>query len=71
MGDPVKDALRQTGWQGAVPTAASWRRLVGARLDDLDWRALSKDVAPFLEPGADAALLTADNLRRLLKRKSA
>ena len=65
------NALRQTGWRGAVPTAASWRRLVGARLADLDWRALSKDVAPFLEPGADAALLTEDNLRRLLKRKKA
>lgn len=29
------------------------------------------DVAPFLEPGADAALLTEENLRRLLKRKKA
>ncbi|MDD5306774.1 MAG: nucleotidyl transferase AbiEii/AbiGii toxin family protein [Deltaproteobacteria bacterium] len=61
------NALRQTGWEGASPTAANWRRLVDARLAGLDWRLVAADVAPFLEPGTDPALLTEDNVRRLLK----
>jgi hypothetical protein len=64
------NALRQTGWQGDLPTAADWRALVTAKLAELDWRALAADVAPFLEPGADLALLNEQNLRRLLARRA-
>ncbi|MBI5501980.1 MAG: nucleotidyl transferase AbiEii/AbiGii toxin family protein [Deltaproteobacteria bacterium] len=62
------NALRQTGWQAEVFTAASWRSAVGARLAGLDWRLLRTDVAPFLEPGSDPELLDEPNLRRLLER---
>ena len=64
------NALRQSGWQGTVPTSADWRQVVDARLASLDWRLLAADVGPFLEPGAElVASMTEENVRRLLTRR--
>lgn len=63
----LRNALRQTGFAGALPTASSWPRLVSDRLASLDWKRISADVEPFLEPGADADALTPANLMRLLE----
>jgi len=46
--------------------AADWRGLLRARLADLDTAALARDVAPFLERPADAALLERVNLEAVL-----
>ncbi len=61
------NALRQTGFEGELPTASSWPRLVSDRLATLSFERLSADVEPFLESGADADALTAANLMRLLE----
>jgi len=61
------NALRQTSWQGPEPTLANWRRLVRERLRDVDWEREIQDVRPFLEPPADASLLTQPNLQELLR----
>ena len=47
--------------------AADWRGLLRARLADLDAAALVRDVAPFLERPADAALLERINLEAVLE----
>ena len=61
----LQRALDQTpGTQGC--RAADWRSLLRARLADLDTGALVRDVAPFLERPADAALLERVNLQAVL-----
>ncbi len=61
----LQHALDQT--QGARRyRAADWQGLLRARLADLDAAALARDVAPFLERPADAALLERVNLEAVL-----
>lgn len=62
----LNNALEQTGWPGPPPTEETWREAVRARLREADWAQAVADVRPFLEPGADADLLTLENLLRLL-----
>jgi hypothetical protein len=62
----LNNALAQTGWSGAPLTERTWRAAVGARLQAVDWTQAAADVRPFLEPGADAALLTMENMARVL-----
>jgi hypothetical protein len=59
----LQNALHQSGanWQ-----AEQWTEQLSAKLDTLDLKALNADVTPFLEHQADAALLTRENIRRLL-----
>jgi len=63
----LSSALEQTSWTGQLPTPASWRRQVRRRLQNLPWERIRADVAPFLEASSDAALLTRENLSRLLR----
>ncbi len=46
--------------------ARAWKALVRDRVNALDLHAINDDVRPFLERAQDAALLTRDNLLRLL-----
>jgi predicted nucleotidyltransferase component of viral defense system len=62
----LDNALRQTGGSDAARAARGWREATSARLAELDWPRVVADVEPFLEPGEDPALLTLENLRRLL-----
>ena len=62
----LNNALQQTGWSGGQLTRETWRRAVRERLDHLSWDQVQADVSPFLEPGADAGLLTLDNVLRVL-----
>jgi predicted nucleotidyltransferase component of viral defense system len=62
----LNHALAQTDGSGALLTEATWREAVRARLQHVDWTRAAADVRPFLEPGADAALLTPGNLARVL-----
>ena len=61
----LQQALEQTqGTRGC--RAVDWRRLLQARLADLDTGVLVRDVMPFLERPADAALLQRVNLHAVL-----
>ena len=62
----LNNALEQTGWQAGRLTPGNWRDGLLSRLDNLDWKAVVDDVRPFIEPGFDLALLTRDNLYRVL-----
>jgi predicted nucleotidyltransferase component of viral defense system len=62
----LQNALDQTQGQG-VCHANDWIALSKARLELFDPNALAADVLPFLERSQDAALLTPENLRTLLR----
>jgi predicted nucleotidyltransferase component of viral defense system len=59
----LQNALHQTGanWQ-----AERWAGELRVKLDALDLKALKADITPFLERQADAALLTKENIHKLL-----
>jgi hypothetical protein len=61
----LQNALDQTRGEGSCD-AVSWRELVKQRLATLDVEELLRDVRPFLERPADAALLTRDNIVTIL-----
>ena len=61
----LQHALDQTQGRGRH-RAADWQRLLQTRLADLDTGALIRDVEPFLERPADAALLERANLAAVL-----
>ena len=67
--DLLAAALAQTGWTGAVPTAATWRSVLADKLASVHWHAAQADVAPFLEREADRNLLVRDNVLALLTSK--
>jgi hypothetical protein len=62
----LNNALAQTGWPGPELSPANWRRLVAKRMEKIKWDQAGKDVSPFLERRQDAALLTPENVRKLL-----
>ena len=62
----LNNALQQTGWNGGVLSAGSWRQAVQRRLTGVNWSLASADVRPFLEPNSDIGLLNLENLTGLL-----
>ena len=62
----LNNALRQTGWHGESLTEGNWREAVRRRLQAVRWDQVVSDVRPFLEPSADPAILTPENLMRVL-----
>ncbi|MFZ6030443.1 MAG: nucleotidyl transferase AbiEii/AbiGii toxin family protein [Chloroflexota bacterium] len=62
----LNNVLQQTNWAGEKLTDANWRQVVRERLISLDWKNVLADVRSFLEPGFDMALLTKENLVRVL-----
>lgn len=62
----LNNALTQTGWEGPPLTEGSWRDVLRERIQDLAWRNVREDVAPFLERLEERDLLTRANLLRLL-----
>ena len=61
----LQNALDQTQGVGRH-NAQSWRELVRERVAALNLQAVRDDVSPFLERALDAALLTRENLEKLL-----
>ena len=64
----LNNALEQTGWEGPSLTEHTWRTVVRERLEIASWDRVVDDVRPFLEPGADPALLNDENVKQLLGR---
>ena len=60
------NALRQTGWSGPEFTPDNWRQHIASRLAEFDWNKIIADVQPFIEQQNILAMLTLDNLRKLL-----
>jgi len=64
----LRNALRQTDWQGLEPTEQNWREIINDHLQKLNWQRVVSDIRPFLEIGEEANLLTRDNLIQLISR---
>ena len=62
----LRNALRQTGWDGPIPEEQNWRDILWQRLRDIDWKKSVTDVKPFLERSNEVALLTQENFEKLL-----
>jgi hypothetical protein len=62
----LNNALQQTGWAAEPLTEDNWRQAVRRRLQAVAWEQVVHDVRPFLDLSADAGLLTAENLMRVL-----
>lgn len=62
----LNNALRQTGWAGPEFTKDNWQQQIVARLTEFDWNKIIADVKPFIEKQNDLAMLTQDNLTKLL-----
>ena len=67
----LNNALRRTGWQRRPLSEDTWREVVRKRLATVAWGRAVADVRPFLEPSADPALVTHENLVRLLSARRA
>jgi hypothetical protein len=65
----LNNALEQTGWSGGPVVQENWAKIIKNRLETVAWEQAVADVRPFLETGADAAILTPENLRRVLAGK--
>ncbi|MEI6437315.1 MAG: nucleotidyl transferase AbiEii/AbiGii toxin family protein [Candidatus Omnitrophota bacterium] len=59
-------ALAQTGWAGEPVTEASWRKVLGQRVAQADWKVVERDVVNFLERPDDLQVLTRENLLALI-----
>ncbi len=62
----LNNALSQTDWQGPTITKTNWRDILRQRVEELEWRNVRADVAPFLERAEEMDLLTRENLIRVL-----
>ena len=62
----LNNALQKTDWTGGLLDEGNWREAVRSRLQTIAWERVVSDVRPFLEPSADPALLTLENMRRML-----
>jgi hypothetical protein len=62
----LNNALQKTDWTGGLLDEGNWREAVRSRLQTVAWERVVSDVRPFLEPSADPALLTFENMMRVL-----
>lgn len=62
----LRNALQQTGWDGAIPDDEKWRMILCQRLGKIDWKNSVADVKPFLARTNDIELLTPENFEKLL-----
>ncbi len=66
----LENALKQTGWQGEIPSEETWRVLLGKVVQDTDWKKVKQDVENFLENPRDLEILTKENILGLLSVES-
>ncbi len=59
-------ALRQSGWKGDIMTPEAWKRIVGERLEGLDWPRAVADARPFLAREEEVELIDKEGVLRLL-----
>jgi predicted nucleotidyltransferase component of viral defense system len=63
----LNNALRQTHWTGPEVTRENWTNLLVDRLESVDWSKVVDDVRPFIERESELALLTKENVVKLIK----
>ena len=63
----LRASLAQTGMELTSEQAANWRNLIAEQVATMDWKRVVADVQPFLERSEEIALLTRENVLRLLQ----
>ena len=61
------NALRQTGWEGPLPSEKDWRKRLGDKVKSAAWEKVRADVGPFLERSNDLDVFSRDNILSLLE----
>jgi hypothetical protein len=62
----LNNALAQTNWPGEKLTDGNWKEQVLLRLKTLNWKNVTDDVRPFIDPDFDLKLLSLENFERFL-----
>jgi len=65
--DLLKNALKQTGWKGEIPTETTWKDFIYKVVQDTEWVKVKKDVENFLEKPSDIEIFTKANILGLIK----
>jgi len=62
----LENALKQTGWQGEIPTENTWKNFLSKVVSEVDWKKVKQDVENFLENPRDLEIFTKENVLKLL-----
>ncbi|MBI4430571.1 MAG: nucleotidyl transferase AbiEii/AbiGii toxin family protein [Candidatus Omnitrophica bacterium] len=65
----LRNALKQTGWKGTMPTKENWRQPLYEVIQKANWSRVRQDVGNFLENPKDLDILTKENILSLLKKR--
>jgi predicted nucleotidyltransferase component of viral defense system len=65
----LQNALKQTGWQGQLPTSDNWRSMLYGIIEKTDWEQVIDDVEPFLERPSDLKIFSRENILTLISEK--
>ncbi len=65
----LNNCLAQTGYGGEPFSSDNWRSLLQNHLEQIDWKLVRQDVAPFISSETDLQLLTLDTFKQLLDSK--
>lgn len=65
--DLLKNALKQTGWKGEIPSGDNWKDFIYKVVQDTDWVKVRKDIENFLERPSDIEIFTKENVLGLIK----
>lgn len=60
------NALKQTGWQGEIPSENTWKNFLSKVVHEVDWKKVKQDVENFLENPRDLEIFTKENTLKLL-----
>lgn len=63
----LNNALKQTGYRGAMPTETNWREIIYEVVKKIDWPKVKQEVENFLERPSDMNVFTRENILGLLK----
>lgn len=63
----LENALEQSGWKGEVPGAETWKKFLYKVVSSADWKKVREDVESFLERPDDLAIMTQENILKLLQ----
>lgn len=62
----LENALKQTGWQGEIPSENTWKNFLSKVVHEVDWKKVKQDVENFLENPRDLEIFTKENVLKLL-----
>ena len=65
----LTNALKQTGWDKAMPSEDNWRGYLQRVVEGVNWDTVNKDVENFLERPADMKVFTKENLLEVISQK--